>query len=229
MIGQPRRQLTAAEVQTRPPSLIKEEKNSMTKIPPFMPKAPRKKIAQRQIELRNRLWPTHHDGHLWRRQAHDGFMTLPRTMPLMLEIMNDLAGGQPVSTTYLELWGRAYDESFVTLSKPREMAFHAGFAGQRGERTWRGRMKLLAQLGFINIKEGPSGPMSYALILNPYLVIRRHMQEGHPGVRADKYNALMQRAGEIGASDLDMPDPWTTPATSPADLAPVPSTAPAPV
>jgi hypothetical protein len=189
--------------------------------PVFVLKAPRKKIAQRQMELRNRLWPTHHDGHVWRRQAHDGFMTLPRTMPLILEIMNDLAGGQPVSTTYLELWGRAYDESFVTLSKPREMAFHAGFGGQRGERTWRGRMKLLAQLGFIDIKEGPSGPMSYALILNPYLVIRRHMQQGHPGVRADKYNALIQRAGEIGAADLDMPDPWTTPAT-PTPEAPVP-------
>lgn len=190
----------------------------MTKFPmsAFMPKAPRKKIAQRQMELRNRLWPTHHDGHLWRRQAHDGFMTLPRTMPLMLEIMNDLAGGQPVSTTYLELWGRTYDESFVTLSKPREMAFHAGFASQRGERTWRGRMKIIAQLGFIDIKEGPSGPMSYALILNPYLVIRRLAQEGHPGIRADKYNALMQRAGEIGASDLDMPDPWTTPPPTPA-------------
>jgi hypothetical protein len=204
----------------------------MTKIPPFMPpfmpKAPRKKIAQRQIELRNRLWPTHHDGHLWRRQAHDGFMTLPRTMPLMLEIMNDLAGGQPVSTTYLELWGRAYDESFVTLSKPREMAFHAGFASQRGERTWRGRMKLLAQLGFIDIKAGPSGPMSYALILNPYLVIRRHMQESHPGVRADKYNALLQRAGEIGASDLDMPDPWTTQATPPAEATPATAVAPPP-
>jgi hypothetical protein len=189
--------------------------------PLFMQKAPRKKIAQRQLELRSRLWPTHHDGHIWRRQAHDGFMTLPRTMPLILEIMNDLAGGQPVSTTYLELWGRAYDESFVTLSKPREMAFHAGFGGQRGERTWRGRMKLLAQLGFVDIKEGPSGPMSYALILNPYLVIRRHMQQGHPGVRADKYNAIIQRAGEIGAADLDMPDPWTTPATPSAD-APVP-------
>jgi hypothetical protein len=86
-------------------------------------------------------------------------------------------------------------------------------------------MKLLAELGFIDIKEGPSGPMSYALILNPYLVIRRHMQEGHPGVRADKYNALIQQAGEIGAADLDMPDPWTTP---PADATPAAAAVPAP-
>jgi hypothetical protein len=202
----------------------------MTKltVPLFLPKAPRKKIAQRQLELRKRLWPIHHDGHIWRRQTHDGFMTLPRTMPLILEIMNDLAGGQPVSTTYLELWGRAYDENFVTLSKPREMAFHAGFGGQRGERTWRGRMKILAKLGFVDIKEGPSGSMSYALILNPYLVIRRHMQEGHSGIRADKYNALIQRAGEIGAADLDMPDPWTESPPSPATVEATPAAAVAP-
>jgi hypothetical protein len=146
-------------------------------------------------------------------------------MPLALEIMNDLAGGQPVSSTYLELWCRSFDECFVTLSKPREMAFHAGFAGQRGERTWRGRMKILAELGFIDLKAGPSGPMSYALLLNPYLVIRRLMQKGHPGIRTDKYHALMERAGEIGATDLDMPDPWAPPPV-PASETPAVPTAP---
>ncbi len=188
---------------------------------------PRKKIEQRQLELRGRLWPEITDGHLWRRKHHQGFVTLPRTMPLMLTIMDDLSEGQPVSSTYLELWCRAFDECFVTLSKPREMAFHAGFTGQRGERTWRGRMKILAKLGFIDVKEGSSGPMSYALILNPYLVIRRLMQQKNPGIRADKYNALMERAGEIAAVDLDMPDPWAPPLaeTSPATPAPKEATA----
>jgi hypothetical protein len=169
---------------------------------------PRKKIAQRQLELRARLWPGLNDGFLWHRLKHHGFTTIPRTMPLMLSIMDDLSEGQPVSSTYLELWCRAFDESFVTLSRPREMAFHAGFTGQRSERTWRGRMKILADLGFIGIKEGPSGPMSYAIIFNPYLVIRRLRDKKHPGVREDKYNALMERAGEISAGDLDLPDPW---------------------
>jgi hypothetical protein len=182
---------------------------------PFAAKKPRKKIAQRQMELRTRLWPDHGDGHVWRRQHHHGFTTIPRTMPLMLSIMDDLAGA-PVSMAYLELWGRAFDESFVTLSKPREVAFHAGFDGQRGERTWRAKMKLLADLGFIAVQSGPSGTMSYALILNPYLVIRRLHAEKRPGLREDKYNALIERAGEIGADDFDLPDPW---AASPAATA----------
>jgi hypothetical protein len=180
---------------------------------PSVPAKPRKKIAQRQLDLRARLWPGVTDGHLWLRQTHHGFATVPRTMPLIMSIMDDLANGQPVGPTYLELWCRAFDECFVTLSKAREMAFHSGFTGQRAERTWRGRMKILADLGFIDLQAGPSGPMSYALIYNPYLVIRR-LYESQGGVRADKFNALVERAGEIGATDFEMPDPAKSPATA---------------
>src|ERR1700733_10310760 len=157
----------------------------------FAGRKPRKKIAQRQLELRARLWPDHTDGHIWRRQVHHGYTTVPRTMPLILSIIDDLAGS-PVGMAYLELWGRAFDEGFVTLSKTRESACHAGFDGQRGERTWRAKMKLLAELGFIEIQSGPSGAMSYALILNPSLVIRLHDQK-RSGLREDKYNALVER------------------------------------
>jgi hypothetical protein len=133
---------------------------------------------------------------------------MPKAMPLMLSIMDDLAG-QPVANTYLELWCRTYDESFVTLSKPREIAFHSGFYGQRAERTWRGRLKLLEELDFISLREGPSGPASYALLFNPYLVIRDHRQRGTPDLRADKYNALLERALEIGDESMS-PKPVAT-------------------
>jgi hypothetical protein len=109
---------------------------------------PRKKIAKRQLELRNRLWPDIPQDWLWSRHTHDGFTTLPKAMPLMMSIMDDLAKGQPVSSTYLELWCRTFDENFVTLSKPREIAFHSGFFGQRAERTWRARLKILSDLHF---------------------------------------------------------------------------------
>jgi hypothetical protein len=126
-------------------------------------------------------------------------------MPLMLGIMDDLAKGQPVSGTYLELWCRTFDESFVTLSKPREIAFHSGFTGQRAERTWRGRLNILSELQFILLSEGPSGPASYALILNPYKIIQCHHDKKTPGLRADKFNALMERAADIGDESLSPP------------------------
>lgn len=162
-----------------------------------------KKIAVRQLELRDRLWPNLDEKWIWHRKERDGFTTIPRCLPLIMSIMDDLSIGQPLSSTYLELWARSFDEYFVTLSKSKELAFHAGFSGQRAERTWRQRMNVLHDLGFIDVKEGPSGSISYALIKNPYLVIKKLRTAGHPGLRADKYNALIERCIEIGETSLD--------------------------
>lgn len=123
-------------------------------------------------------------------------------MPLIMSIMDGLSGkGFPVGQTYLELWCRLYDELFLTLNRPEEMAFYAGFTGQRAVRTWRDRVKRLADLGFIDLKSGPLGEMSYAVFFNPYHIIKRAYLKGD--VAEDKYRALVIRANEIGAFDLD--------------------------
>ena len=88
----------------------------MPNSPHFAARRPRKRIAKRQLELRDRLWPDLPQGRLWTGHTHDGFTTLPKAMPLILSIMDDLAHGQPVSMTYLELWCLTFDEYFVTLS-----------------------------------------------------------------------------------------------------------------
>lgn len=188
------------------PNRTSDKEISMSVVP-LVTRKPRSRIADRQQTLRARLWPEVTPGHLWVRQHHDGYSTMPRTMPLILGIMDDLKKGKPVSATYLDLWTRSFDESFVTLSKSREIAFSAGFTTQRGERTWRERMSVLAEFGFIDIKAGPSGPTSYALIFNPYLVIRNLYKSGKGKIVDSKYNALMARADEVGARDFDLPNP----------------------
>lgn len=120
-----------------------------------------------------------------------------------MAIMDTLSKGKPLSSTYLEIWCRSYDECVVALSRPMEMAFGAGFSGQRAEQTWQTRVRLLADLGFIQVKPGPAGPLGYALLLNPYRVIKRLKAE-RPGFPEDLFNALVQRAIEIGAKDLEL-------------------------
>ena len=136
-------------------------------------------------------------------------------MPLVMSIIDDLSNGRPASMTYLDLWTRAYDESFVTLAKPREMAFHAGFTSQRAERTWKQKLDVLAELKFIDLKSGPSGPHSYALIRNPYLVIQWHREKKTPGLREDKFNALVARALEIGDQTFAQREPAQEPESKP--------------
>jgi hypothetical protein len=159
-------------------------------------------ILKRQLEARAKLWPDVTNHMLWDRTERDGFVAVPRLMPLMMSIMDDIAGkGFPVGQTYFEMWCRLFDELFLTLNRPEEMAFYAGFTGQRALRTWRDRVKRLAEMGFIDVKSGPLGDLSYAIFLNPYHVIKRAYLKNL--VREEKYRALMIRANEVGAFDLD--------------------------
>jgi hypothetical protein len=90
-------------------------------------------------------------------------------------------------------------------------------------------LRALHKLSFIDLKSGPSGPESYALIWNPYLVIKCHHDSKTPGLREDKYNALVVRALEIGDKTFAplAPVPVATPAPATAG-GPVPHPAPAP-
>lgn len=172
-------------------------------------------ILARQLEARAKIWPEITNHMLWDRTERDGFSTVPRAMPLIMNIMDGLSEkGFPVGQTYLEMWCRLYDELFLTLNRPEEMAFYAGFTGQRAVRTWKDRVKRLADLGFIDLKSGPLGDMSYAVFFNPYHVIKRAYIRGE--VAEDKYRALVIRANEIGAFDLDDID-------DKGDLIPLPS------
>lgn len=177
-------------------------------------------ILERQITAREKLWPGIDNRHLWYRKERDGFATLPRVMPLIMHIMDYMSGkGFPVGQVYLELWCRTFDEGFLMLNRPGEMAFHAGFAGQRAIRTWKDRMKRLEALGFIGTKAGALGEMTYAILFNPYHVIKRAFIAGD--VPEAHWQALIMRANEVGALDFDdLDDNGTLIAPLPTPLAP---------
>lgn len=159
------------------------------------------KIARQKQHLRNSLWPDLDESRLWDREKSDGWLTIPRAMPLLLRIMDSLSKGKPVSSTYLDLWCRTYDDSFVVANKHREMAYYSGFDGERAVRTWASRIRILRDLGFIDVKEGPNGPINYILLFNPYFVVRERHDAGE--ISAALFNSLTQRMIEIGADDLD--------------------------
>lgn len=162
-------------------------------------------IAKRQLALRDQLWPEQQE-FLWNRRENKGFATIPKTLPLILNIMDDMTKGAPVSSTYLALWCATWDNSYVPITKPTEMSIIAGFGGQRGEHTWAGRMKKLQELHFISIKPGKSGPMSHVVIWNPHTIIRYHHDVAHtPGLTEASFTGLLERAMEIGADDMLKP------------------------
>ncbi len=171
------------------------------------------KYIKKIMDLRARLWPDLLEDELWHHKKFDGFTSIPRTIPIILSIIDDLTKGAPASSTYLELWCRAFPEMYVSLAKPDEHAFYSGFIGQRARRTWMDRIRKLRDLGFIYVAEGSAGELSHSVIINPHIALKRLKESKQPGISAAKYNALIERANDIGASDVDH-DPTAPPPPS---------------
>jgi hypothetical protein len=158
------------------------------------------KIQRQKAELRASLWPGLDDKRLWSYQTSVGWLNVPRAMPLILRIMDNMSKGKPLSSTYFDLWCRTFNDSFVVANKPREMAFYAGFSGERAERTWASRIAILQKLGFIEIKPGASGPTHYILILNPFLVMKYNYEKKM--IDEQSFHALLERMSETGGTEF---------------------------
>jgi hypothetical protein len=165
-----------------------------------------RKIAEKQLSLRATLWPNLAADDVWSRKKGDaynpGFTTIPKTLPLILTIIDALSPkGNPASAVYFDLWCRIFDEGFVTMAgKHGEMAFSSGYAGQRAVQTWARRMDVLDDLGFILIKPGPNSPKGYALVVNPYKVLK--LLRTKRRIIDEYWFALAARANEVGATEL---------------------------
>ncbi|WP_455233659.1 hypothetical protein [Geopseudomonas aromaticivorans] len=140
---------------------------------------------------------------LWSRKRNNGFSTIPRTLPIIMEIIDSLSRkGQPAGHAYFSLWCRAPDSPLVVVENPLIVASEAGFSGERAVDTWRRRMRCLREVGFIKTKEGAAGEFHYILLLNPNVVAERLQKENR--INDGLYRKLYDRILEIGAkSDLD--------------------------
>jgi hypothetical protein len=165
------------------------------------------KTQKATLALRKMLWPTVTDENLWLRKERDGFTTIPRTMPLFMELISDtskqVSSGKsvPAGKSYLVLWCRVFDEALVKIESEATLAMEAGYVGERNISTWREHLRVLKELGFIDYAAGPAGPSQYVLLLNPYHAVKKLKAKGW--IQELTYTALFQRAGEIGAKDLE--------------------------
>lgn len=158
--------------------------------------------ASRRKQMRSRLWPDVDDHQLWLRTKSVGFTTIPRTLPLINRILDLHAGkGFPVSSTYLALWCQVFDEGFVEIRNPRELAHESGFGGPRAEATWKARMRKLEELGVLTAKPGVYGEYQFVLMLNPHHAIEK-IYKNDAGNMA--FQTLISRMMQVGATDIEI-------------------------
>ena len=109
-----------------------------------------KKISKAQEKakaLRDSVWPDLDEQMLWNRKAVSGFTTIPRTMPLVMNIIDALTKNKPAGSTYFVMWCRTFDHSLLVIDNPMTLAVEAGFSGERALSTWKDRMRSLVELG----------------------------------------------------------------------------------
>jgi hypothetical protein len=163
------------------------------------PSTPRNAASIRREKLRDQFWPGS-SLEIWDRKKENGFSTIPRTLGLIMTLIDELADrdkGKDVSRVYFELWCRNFDEAFIEIVDEEAMAFASGFtAPNRNVRTWKERIDVLQKLGFIYVMPVGSKKHGYILLPDPHKVIKKLQVEGR--VSASWWGAYVKRASETG-------------------------------
>lgn len=144
----------------------------------------------------------------WHRKTNDGYTTLPRTLPIVMQAVDKACKGQPPGHTLFCLWSRAPDNSVLMIENPATFAAEAGFTGERSVDTWRKRMKKLREYNLIRTKPGASGEFYYVLLVNPNAALEGMRAKGE--INDELYGRFIDRLAEIGALNeiYDLREYW---------------------
>jgi len=162
------------------------------------------------------------DATAWTGENERGWFRAPRTMPLILGLMasKGISGAQDPSRVYLELLARHVDEGVILMGSEEEHAYAAGYDGPRGVRTWRERMTILQDNGFIRRKS--VGGRTWVLLVHPSKVIED--LRGRNLVPEKWWEVYCDRQAETGELPREVP-----PSTAASDTAPATPAVPAPI
>jgi len=129
----------------------------------------------RREQIREKFFP---DDDLWTSLKEIGWFPAPRTLPLILSLIDSktVSGSKSVSLVYLELLSRHRSDGVIEMSTEADHAFAAGYQGTRGRRTWQERMKHLEKIGFIRIQKVGNEAYKYVAIVHPTTAVQ-HLRD----------------------------------------------------
>jgi hypothetical protein len=153
--------------------------------------------ARRRMSQRRELWPEVKDSQLWDRTEFTGFTTIPRTLSLIMRIIDDL-DRKNAGRVYFDLWCRSFDDYVIEVRDEFEAAFSSGYDGQRAIRSWRERIAILEGFGFIKAYKASHGAYRMILVLDPHPIVERlHKEKEVPDEDWLALRALMISIGQL--------------------------------
>jgi hypothetical protein len=119
------------------------------------------------------MWPGSRD-KVWPRADEKGWFKGPRTLPLIISLVNtkQMRGDIDIAPTYLALLAENRDEGLVEIRSEADMAQLSGFKSDaRGLRMWRERIRKLEDIGLVRVFPRGRQPIGFIAMLHPYDVI----------------------------------------------------------
>lgn len=164
-----------------------------------------KVATQRRNTMRERLWPE--DTPYWKGPKDRGFFCAPRTLPLIVRLLNtkSVAGVENLGGVYLDLLSRHIGQGIVEMDSEVDHAYAAGYSGQRSVRSWKERMKRLEELGFIRTKARGSLTHGYVFLVHPAIAVDELVKTNPGKVREEwltAYQSLQVDYQEMTAAEL---------------------------
>jgi hypothetical protein len=116
------------------------------------------------------------DALVWPRAGEGGWFQGPRSLPLILAVVNtkQFRGNVDIASTYLALLAENWGEGLVEIKGESDAAMLAGLrADARGLRGWRDRMRKLEKLELIRIFPRGTQAIGYVVLMHPHDVLQR--------------------------------------------------------
>ena len=162
------------------------------------------KASRQRAELREEWWPG--DDKVWLGPAEKGFFCAPRTLPLLLFLLkqSSVSGKVDPGSVYVELLSRHMGEGLIEMGLEIDHAYRAGYDGARAVRTWRTRMKVLEEAGFIKVRKQGNRDYALVLLVHPAVVVAnlRNQDIEFPDGWWEAYREVQLKAKERTSEDF---------------------------
>lgn len=161
-----------------------------------------KKGATNDMVLRDSMFPAAAN-RLWEPVPSVGFVMIPKTLPFIVRILDEITSGAPVGRAYSVLWTFCWNnDAFIKMSRAKDIAYACGYTGPRGVRLLNERLAKLRELGMIETATGTEGDISFVYLPSPHYSILKLRQDGIVKIQDRSYNAFCERATAMGAKDV---------------------------
>jgi hypothetical protein len=130
--------------------------------------------------------------------AGGGWAQMPRTVPMIAALIDELGGRDKAGRLYIALWAYELGDGFVEVPDPAMLALEAGYVTSRAERTFNERIAILRDLGLLRTARLGLREHGYVLLLDPHQVVASIREKNPDRVPERWWTAFVARCGAVG-------------------------------